>query len=91
MKLYTFDSWKPAALALLATVTLAACGGNDDEIYLPPVTEDPTTVPASATASVTAFSNYLAGLVASDSADPLTGSELVPPISDTDEPVAVAR
>lgn len=87
MKLNTLRSWAPAVLALVA---LTACGGNDD-IDLPPVAEDPTMVPASATANATAFSNYVASLPANDSADPLTVSALVPPVSDTDEPVAVVR
>ena len=91
MKLYTFDSWKPAALAMLATLTLTACGGNDDEVYLPPVAADPTVVPASATANATAFSNFAAGLPASDSGDPLAVTALVPPTSDTDEPVVIGR
>jgi len=91
MKLNQHRSWLPAALAVVATFALVACGGNDDEIYLPPVSEDPTMVPASATANAAAFSNYLASLPASDTADPLIVSALVPPISDSDEPVPVAR
>ena len=87
MKINTLRSWAPAALAVLA---LSACGGND-YVDPPPVAEDPTTVPASATANATAFSNYVASLPAADSADPLTVSALVPPVSDTDEPVAVTR
>jgi hypothetical protein len=88
MKLNTLRSWAPAALAVAA---LTACGGNDDQIYLPPVAEDPTMVPASATANAAAFSNYVASLPANDSADPLTVSALVPPVSDTDEPVLITR
>lgn len=87
MKLNTLRSWAPAVLATLA---LTACGGSD-EIYLPPVAEDPTMVPASATANAAAFSNYVASLPANDSADPLTVSALVPPVSDTDEPVLITR
>ena len=91
MKLNMQRFWAPAALAVLATLTLTACGGNDDEVYLSPVAEDPTLVPASATANATAFSNFAVGLPASDSADPLTVTALVPPTSDTDEPVAITR
>ena len=80
----------PVALAVLASAALTACGGSD-EIYLPPVVEDPTMVPASATANVTAFSNYVATRPASDSADPLIVGTLVPPTSETDEPVVVTR
>ena len=88
MKLHTQRIWAPAVLAVLA---LTACGGGYEEIDVPPVAEDPTMVPASATANATAFSNYVATRPASDSADPLTVTALVPPISDTDEPVAVSR
>ena len=87
MKLNTLRSWAPAVLATLA---LTACGGSD-EIYLAPVAEDPTMVPASATANAAAFSNYVANLPVNDSAEPLTVGALVSPISDTDEPVVVAR
>jgi hypothetical protein len=93
MKLHTPRAWAPAVLAALAaTLALTACGGNDDDgYYAPPVAEAPGTLPASATANAAAFSNYLAALPPSDSAEPLTLGAVVPPVSDTDEPVPVAR
>ncbi len=93
MKLHTPRTWAPAVLAAcVSTLALTACGGNDDEGYpAPPVAEAPGTLPASATATVAAFSNYLAALPASDSAEPLTLGGVVPPVSETDEPVPVAR
>ncbi len=89
MKPNTLRSWTPALLAALAALALSACGGSD-EIHVPPVAEDPTMVPASATANAAAFSNYVASLPASDTADPLIVGALVPPVSDTDEPEPVA-
>ena len=96
MKHHTLRARTPAALAAMAAMTamtvltLSACGGSD-EIYLPPVAEDPTMVPASATANATAFSNYVAMLPASDSADPLIVGTLMAPVSDSDEPIAITR
>jgi hypothetical protein len=76
-------------LALLATLALAACGGNDDDADQANVADNPGQVPTSATGSATAFSAYVAGLPASDSAEPLALTGLVPPVSDTDEPIAM--
>ncbi|HYN58378.1 MAG TPA: hypothetical protein VET87_02355 [Rubrivivax sp.] len=76
-------------LALLATLALAACGGNDDDADQATVADNPGQVPASATGSAAAFSAYVAGLPASDSAEPLALTGLVPPVSDTDEPIAM--
>lgn len=86
MKLHTPRFWAPAVLAVLA---LTACGGGYDELELSPL--DPTMVPSSATANATAFSNYVAGLPASESADPLVVSAVTPPTSETDDPVPVTR
>ena len=84
--------WPVAALALAGA--LAACGGNDDYAPAPPpppVAEDPTMVPASATANATAFSTYAANLAPSDTTEPLVVGTLVPPVSDTEEPIALTR
>lgn len=71
-----------------ATLALAACGGRDDDDTAA-IADDPGQVPASATGSAAIFSAYVAGLSASDSAEPLTLTGLVPPVSDTDEPIVV--
>ena len=85
--------WPVAALALASA--LAACGGNDDYAPTPPpsppVAEDPIMVPASATANAAAFSSYAANLAPSDTTEPLVVGTLVPPVSDTEEPVALTR
>lgn len=84
--------WPVAALALASA--LAACGGNDSYAPAPPpppVAEDPTMVPTSATANAAAFSTYAANLAPSDTTEPLVVGTLVPPVSDTEEPVALTR
>lgn len=80
-------SFRPMVLACTASLALVACGGDDDH----PVgmADDAGQVPASATVSITAFSAYVAGLAADDSAEPLMLTGLVPPVSDTEEPIAV--
>lgn len=77
------------SLALLATLALAACGGGDDDAPTEVVADDPGQVPDSAAATAAAFSAYVARLPASDSANPLALTGLVPPVSDTDEPIAL--
>ncbi len=78
-----------ALLAVLAASTLlAACGGGD-RIEAPLV--DDMVVPASATASVTAFNAFVAQVPLDDTREPLTLGATPPPTSDEDEPVSVAR
>ncbi len=72
-----------------AAVLLAACGGGDGGSDA--VTADTNTVPASATASAQAFSQYAGGLAEDDQREPLVISDVVPPESDTTEPAPVAR
>jgi len=74
---------RPLMLVCVATLTLAACGGNDDEMA--GMADDPGQVPASATASVAAFTAYVGGLPATDVAEPLMLTGLVPPVSDSVE------
>ena len=77
-------------LALLAALALSACGGSDESnADVPVVANDSGQVPASATASAAAFSTYAAGLLASDSTEPMALEGMTPPVSDTDEPIAL--
>ncbi|WP_088279313.1 hypothetical protein [Ideonella sp. A 288] len=82
-----------ALLSLLTlAVALTACGGGDDASPPPPTDPVPppvasNEVPASATASVGAFGQYVGGLPASDAAEPLDIDKAMPPTSDTDEPL----
>ena len=68
----------------LAVLLLAACGGSDHDE--PPVAEDPLAVPASATASPMAYTDYVGSRPADDMSDPLVVHGIVPPVSDEDEP-----
>jgi hypothetical protein len=70
-----------AALALLA---LAACGGGGGDNDRPSAEGD--TVPASALASLTSFTNWLGKQMANDGNEPLMMNSAPPPASDTDEP-----
>ncbi len=74
-----------AAAALVAG--LAGCGG-DDSVPAPAAT---TSVPASASASVVGFIDYLKQLVVSsaDTLEPVDVSAVTPPTSDTTEPESV--
>lgn len=81
-------SLRPLLLVGLATLALAACGGNDDDTVAG-MADDPGQVPASAASSVAAFTAYVGGLPATDVAEPLMLTGLVPPVSDSDEPLAV--
>jgi len=78
--------------ALMLTAGLAACGGSDDAPAPMPPAPPPVVsneVPASATASPMAYSQYAGSLLASDTAEPQDLDKVVPPTSETDEPIEV--
>lgn len=79
--------------ALMLAAGLSACGGSDDTpAPMPPAPPPPVVsneVPASATASPLAYSQYAGSLVASDIAEPLDVDKVVPPTSETDEPIDI--
>lgn len=68
------------------TASLAACGGGGSSPDTPPVSNE---VPASATASPTAYSTYAGSLVKSETAEPLDTSKVVPPTSESAAPIDV--
>lgn len=81
-------------LTLSAGLMLAACGGggdggqtSDNGVVAP--SGDTNTVPVTALADSQALVAYMASLPPDDSLEPLTVSAVVPPVSDTDEPVAL--
>ncbi len=77
------------ALALAALTAACGGGGSDgDPVAPPPVVVD-NDVPASAMASNDAFTRYAAGLPASESAEPVSLDKLVPPSSETAEPLEI--
>ena len=71
-------------------MVLAGCGGGhgDDSADNDPATSGE--VPASASASPQAFSAYVGSLRADDRARPLDIDKLVPPTSETAEPIDVS-
>jgi hypothetical protein len=71
-----------AALALLA---LAACGGGGGGGDPTPSAQDDT-VPASALASPTSFTDWLGKQMANEGKEPLLMNSALPPMSDSDEP-----
>lgn len=95
---HTYPCARLAAALLSASALLAACGGGGDASPTAsnppaPTPTDAGTVPASATASPQAFVTYLATLPASDASadtsDPLNLTTTMPPVTDTDEPLAL--
>lgn len=77
---------QPLLCVLTLSTGLAGCFGGDDTPMPAPSNE----VPASATASPTAYSEYAGSLAATDSAEPLDVDKVVPPTSETDEPIDVS-
>ena len=73
-------------LAAAAAALLAACGGGggpeDRQI-------EGVGVPASATRDADSFSAYLVNVAEEDRAEPVLVDQLVPPTSETDEPLAL--
>lgn len=72
-----------AAMLLL----LAACGGGGSGPLDTPVANE---VPASATASPEAYSRYVGSLATDDRAEPLNVDNVVPPTSESAEPIGVS-
>ena len=68
---------------------LSACFGGGDEVPtpMPPLAE--AEVPASASASPEAYSRYAGSVAASETAEPLGLDAVVPPVSETAEPIDV--
>ena len=75
------------SLCLVAAVSLSACGGGDDDSTPPPTSQ----VPASASASIGGFIDYLKALVvaSADTLEPVDVSAVTPPADDTAEPTPV--
>ena len=78
----------PLLSVLMLTVGLAACGGGDDPVPPPPVASNE--VPASAYASTTAYSQYAGSLAANEATEPLDVDKVVPPTSESEEPIDVS-
>ena len=74
-----------ATLAISAAALLAGCGGGGSSEFTP-LPAASNEVPASATASTSAYAQYVASLVASETAMPLDVSKVSPPTSETESP-----
>jgi hypothetical protein len=74
-------------LLMGAAALLAGCGGGGGD----PAPAAADMVPASATVSALAFSQYAGGLAEDDQREPLPVSDLAPPVDDTSEPAPVTR
>lgn len=82
-----------AVAAVMVGAALTACGGGgadaDDPAgrgASPPAPAAADGVPLSATVSPAAFTAYVAGLSPSEGSEPLSTRDLVPPVSDGEEP-----
>ncbi len=81
------------ALSLAVVFALAACGGGSDtpvaDVANPATASEAGSVPESALASPEAFASFQQGLAVNDIIEPLSLQKLLPPLSDTTEPVSV--
>ncbi len=83
-------TFRLAALVMVVSAGLSACGGGGDAgpapMPAPPAATD--SVPASASASVSGFIDYLQALVksAADTLEPVSLANVAPPAGDSDEP-----
>lgn len=81
-------TFRLAALVVVVSAGLSACGGGGDAgpAPMPPAATD--SVPASASASVSGFIDYLQALVksAADALEPVSVANVAPPAGDSDEP-----
>ena len=72
------------SLALLAAVALlAACGDNPESV------DTGNQVPASATASTSAWTRFAASLMNSETQAPLDVNSVTPPVSESDPAMAI--
>lgn len=86
------------AAAVLTAAVLCGCGSSTSVTDISPTTPppaptptptpDPGSIPPSAGSSTTGFVTYLRDLPANDADEPLGTDAVVPPASDSDDPVA---
>lgn len=84
----------PTSIVLACALVLTACGGGGGGSHTAdaPVqtsADADTVVPASATASVQSFAQYVGQLPVDDAREPLDAAAVMAPVSDTDEPVVL--
>ena len=80
---------KTTLLALGTALLLAACGDNPDDAAAPEPLANTGDVPASALVSATAYSQFAASLAKTETGKPLEVNGVVPPTSETADPIPV--
>ena len=85
----------PSSIVLACALVLTACGGGGGgsqaaaDAPVQTSADADTVVPASATASVQSFAQYVGKLPVDDAREPLDAAAVMAPVSDTDEPVVL--
>jgi hypothetical protein len=69
--------------ALSAVLMLSACGGD-------PAAVDPDAIPSAPAATSVEFSQFVSKRVADDAAEPMEVEAVVPPTSESEEPIDLA-
>ena len=77
------------AMGLSMTLLLAACGDNPQEVPAAPPQASTGDVPASALGSATAYSQFAASLVKTETGKPIEVNGVTPPTSETADPIPV--
>ena len=78
-------------VSLSLSLLLAACGDNPQDLAAPAPQPQANTgdVPATALGGTTAYSQFAASLVKTETGQPLNVNGVVPPVSDTADPIPV--
>jgi hypothetical protein len=81
---------KPTLAALGLSLLLAACGDSPQDVAAPaPPPATTGDVPNTALVTATAYSQFAASLVKTETGKPLEVNGVVPPTSETDAPIPV--
>lgn len=82
---------KSTLLALGTALLLAGCGDSPQDVAAPAPAPQASTgdVPASALGTTTAYSQFAASLVKTETGKPLEVNGVVPPTSETADPIPV--
>ena len=78
-----------AAMGLAMSLLLAACGNNPQDEVAPQPQASTGDVPATALATATAYSQFAASLMKTETGKPLEVNGVMPPTSETADPIPV--
>ena len=73
----------------LSLLLLAACGDNPQDAPAPPPQASTAGVPATALGTATAYSQFAASLVKTETGPPIEVNGVTPPTSETADPIPV--